>query len=131
MAKFTGKNIEFKDGQKATFGDADDSSIFWSGDNSELTITTVVSGVDPTAPGHLTTKFYVDTALATISGGGSNEFTGLTDTPSDYTNSAGYVVSVNSSEDGLEFTSPGSYNIDGGFANSVYGGVPALDGGAA
>jgi hypothetical protein len=59
MAKFTGKNIEFRSGQKAIFGDNDDSSILWNDVNSELTINTVVSGVDPTDPGHLVTKRYV------------------------------------------------------------------------
>jgi hypothetical protein len=130
MAKFSGKNIEFKDDQKAIFGSADDSSIYWNNDNAELTITTVVSGVEPTAPWHLTPRFYVDDALATISGG-VGTFIDLTDTPADYTSSAGYVVAVNSAEDGVEFVAPGSYNIDGGFANSVYGGVPAMDGGSA
>lgn len=128
MAKFSGKNIEFKDNQRAIFGSDDDSYIEWDEAQNQLMISTVVSGVDPTAPGHLVTKRYVDT---TSSGGGSQTFIGLLDTPSDYTGNAGYVVAVNSSEDGVEFTSPGSYNIDGGFANSVYGGIPSLDGGSA
>lgn len=67
MAKFSGKNIEFKDNQRAIFGDGDDSAIYWDGD--QLTITTVVSGVDPTEEGHLVTKRYIDEELATISGG--------------------------------------------------------------
>ena len=67
MAKFTGKNIEFKDLQKAIFGSEDDSAIYWDGD--QLVITTVASGVDPTAEGHLVTKRYIDNEIATISGG--------------------------------------------------------------
>lgn len=69
MAKFTLKNIEFKDWQKAIFGDSDDSNIHWNPDNAELTITTVVSGVDPTDPGHLVTRRYLEDELATVSGG--------------------------------------------------------------
>ena len=130
MAKFSGKNIEFRDGQKAVFGDNDDSSISWDENNAELTIDTVVSGVDPTEQGHLVTKRYAD--QLTVSGGsGASSFIELTDTPSDYSSSANYVVAVNGLEDGLEFVQPGSYNVDGGFANSVYGGVPSLDGGQA
>jgi hypothetical protein len=68
MAKFSGKNIEFKDGQKAIFGTDDDSAIYWDNSADHLVFTTVVSGVDPTAPGHLTPRFYVDNAVATISG---------------------------------------------------------------
>jgi len=60
MAKFTTKNIEFKDWQKAIFGSGDESDIHWNPDNTELTITTVVSGVDPVEPGHLVTKKYID-----------------------------------------------------------------------
>lgn len=39
-------------------------------------------------------------------GGGATAFTGLTDTPANYTSSAGKVVSVNSGATGLEFTTP-------------------------
>ena len=62
---------------------------------------------------------------------GSQTFIGLSDTPSTYAGSAGYVAAVNALENAIEFIAPGSYNIDGGFANSVYGGIPALDGGNA
>jgi hypothetical protein len=127
MAKFSGKNIEFKDGQKAVFGNNDDSSIYW--DSDQLVITTVASGVDPILDGHLVTKRYLD-QVVNVSGT-VGTFLDLTDTPSNYTNYAGYVVTVNSVEGGLEFTMPGSYNVDGGFANSVYGGVPGMDGGDA
>jgi len=69
MAKFTSKNIEFKDWQQAIFGTNDDSNIHWNPDNAELTITTVVSGVDPADPGHLVTRRYLEDELATVSGG--------------------------------------------------------------
>lgn len=69
MAKFSGKNIEFKDDQKAIFGDDDDSAIYWDGVDDELIVTTVLSGIDPIDPGHLVTKRYVDsiTASGTVS----------------------------------------------------------------
>ena len=77
MAKFTGKNIEFKDGQKAIFGDSDDSYIAWDGSAAELIISTVVSGVDPTNAGHLTTKQYVDVAITTATGSLTQDHTEL------------------------------------------------------
>lgn len=78
MAKFSSKNVEFKDNQKAIFGTEDDSAIYWNNNNAELTITTVVSGVDPTADGHLVTKRYIDNELATVSGGIVQDHGGLT-----------------------------------------------------
>jgi hypothetical protein len=47
---------------------------------------------------------------ATISGGGSSTFIGLTDTPSSYTGYAGYLVAVKTTADGVEFVNV----IDGG-----------------
>lgn len=47
--------------------------------------------------------------IDTVSGGGgTTEFTDLTDTPSSYTGQAGKVVAVKSTEDGLEFTTVAS-----------------------
>lgn len=86
-----------------------------------------VSGVTPIEPYHLSTKFYVDSV--TVSG--ANSFVGLNDTPSSYTGKAGYVLIVSSVENSVEFAAPGSFNIDGGYANTVYGGTPAIDGGNA
>jgi len=63
LARFVAKNIEFKDGQRAIFGSDDDSYIMWSNPDQELQISTVVSGVQPTKPGHLTPKWYVDQAV--------------------------------------------------------------------
>lgn len=68
MAKFTSKNIEFKDWQKAIFGSNDESNIHWNPDNAELTISTVVSGIDPTDPGHLITRRYMEDYVTTVSG---------------------------------------------------------------
>ena len=44
--------------------------------------------------------------VAISGGGGATAFTGLTDTPANYTASAGKAVSVNSGATGLEFTDP-------------------------
>lgn len=72
---------------------------------------------------------YVDTQVAAASG--TTTFTGLTDTPANYTSSAGKVVAVNSGETALEFVAAGATNLDGGYADSTYGGTTALDGGDA
>lgn len=125
MAKFTSKNVEFKDGQKAIFGDTDDSSIYWDDNHSELVISTVVRGINPTEEGHLVTKRYVDNI--TTSGVSTKSFTDLIDTPSSYSNKAGYIVTVNQSANALEFIPPAAYNMDGGFASNIYGGN--IDGG--
>jgi hypothetical protein len=127
MAKFSNSSIELKDSERLIFGTDDDSFIEWDESGNQLEISTVVSGVDPTQDWHLTTKQYVDNLVVS----GSNTFIALTDTPTTYSGYAGYVVAVNSGENAVEFVAPGSYNVDGGFANSVYGGIPALDGGNA
>lgn len=59
MAKFTLKNIEFKDGQQAIFGSNDNAAIYWDGSDNQLKVTTTLSGVDPTEDYHLTTKGYM------------------------------------------------------------------------
>jgi hypothetical protein len=79
MAKFTTKNIEFKDGQKAIFGTDDDSYIMWDESGKQLIISTVVSGVYPTEPGHLTPMFYVDAAISGAAPGNHGQLTGLED----------------------------------------------------
>jgi hypothetical protein len=126
MAKFQGKNILFKDTQRAIFGDNNDAFIEWDEVGNQLEISTVISGVYPIEDHHLTTKYYVDSVIS-----GSETFISLNDTPATYSGSVGYVVSVNELGTGLEFVAPGSFNVDGGRADSVYGGVPALDAGNA
>ena len=97
MAKFSGKNIEFKSGQKAIFGDNDDSSIYWDENGVQLAITTVASGVGPVEDYHLATKMYVDEVFdPTISGGIGNvlfgsEFVFDIDEQESSTNSTTYV----------------------------------------
>ena len=73
MAKFSGKNIEFKDGQKAIFGTDDDSAIYWDAAAGHLVFTTVVSGVDPTAEGHLITRRYLEDVLTGTTESGTGQ----------------------------------------------------------
>jgi len=106
MAKFSGKNIEFRTGQKAIFGDGDDSSIYWDDNTTSLVITTTASGVDPIDPGHLVTKRYLEDFVdTTISG--VDDFLDLDDTPTTYSGAEGKYLKVVSSA--VEFT-----NIDHG-----------------
>jgi DUF4097 and DUF4098 domain-containing protein YvlB len=66
MAKFKQQNVKLKDNKRIYFGDSDDSSMYWDG--SELLVTTTISGITPSTDGHLTTKWYVDDSIATLSG---------------------------------------------------------------
>lgn len=66
MAKFVNKNLRLKDNQYVTFGDGLDVD-FWF-DSSEFRVNSTISGVDPTQDYHLTTRFYVDEAIATATG---------------------------------------------------------------
>jgi hypothetical protein len=68
MAKFTNKDLRLEDGQKITWGDALDASIWWDGVANQLNVDTTISGVLPIEIYHLATKEYVDDALSTISG---------------------------------------------------------------
>lgn len=63
-------------------------------------------------------KAYVDSVA-----GGSSTFIGLTDTPSSYTSSGGFMVMVNSTPNGLEFVDPSTYGLSN-FDNDIgLGGV--------
>ena len=54
--------------------------------------------------------------------GGTNKFTGLTDTPANYNSAGGKVVTVNSSEDGLEFTTASTIGTDNYVDGVSFGG---------
>jgi len=127
VAKFSQNSIELKDDERIVFGTGDNAYMEWDQDNNQMMISTVVSGVMPTQPYHLTPRFYVDQVVSS----GVGTFIALTDTPTTYSGYAGYVVAVTDAEDAVEFIQPGSFNVDGGFANSIYGGVPLIDGGGA
>jgi len=68
-----------------------------------------VSGIDPTASYHLTTKFYVDDQIGTLSGS-LNEFLEMIDTPDSYYGYENAFVTVTSGADGLEFTTISGLN---------------------
>jgi hypothetical protein len=101
MARFKNKDIFFQDYDMAIFGTEYDSTLFWDGVNEDLRLTTVISGVYPFEPGHLTTKEYVDL-------GDIDTFLELTDTPTTYSGYADYLVTVNPTETGLMFSDVGS-----------------------
>jgi hypothetical protein len=126
MARIKNKDLYLNEGDKIYLGTNKESSVGYK--NGDLFLDHTISGVDPLYPGHLVTKRYVD--AITISGGvnsGVNSLIELIDTPITYSNKSGYLVTVNQAENALEFTSPGLYNMDGGFASSIYGGN--VDGG--
>ena len=93
----------------------------------------------PSGDYHPATKKYVDDS----SGGGASTFTGLTDTPGDYTGEQGKFTRVNSTENGIEFVSvspgsgaddftelgdtPSSYTDQGGKVVAVNSGETALE----
>ncbi|MBI5467881.1 MAG: hypothetical protein HY891_02005 [Deltaproteobacteria bacterium] len=63
----------------------------------------------------------------TIGGAGASTFLVLTDTPADYTGSAGKVTRVNAGGTALIFDNYG--DIDGGAFNEVYTYTANIDGG--
>jgi len=67
MAKFVNKDLRLKDNQKVTWGDGLDANMWF--DSAEFRLDSTISGVDPTQDYHLTTKYYVDEAITSISGG--------------------------------------------------------------
>lgn len=81
MAKFSQKDIFFKDDDRAVFGTGQDSKLFWDGTANELRLSTTISGVDPTNNNHLITKGYLfevltGQALGTGEGSGFNTIFG-------------------------------------------------------
>jgi hypothetical protein len=78
MAKFTNKDLRLKDGQKVTWGTDLDANMWYDGSADQLRVDTTISGVDPTEDYHLTTKQYVDTGIATLSGSMVLDHGGLT-----------------------------------------------------
>jgi len=75
MVRIRTNDIFITDDDKIIFGDHFDSEIFWDSSvvhpttSGDLRLTTTISGVDPTEDYHLTTKWYVDDQIATLSGG--------------------------------------------------------------
>ena len=69
MARFSRKDIFFKDNDMAVFGTDQDSRLYWDDSKNELTLTSTISGVDPTQGYHLATKDYVDTTITGVVSG--------------------------------------------------------------
>jgi len=69
-----------------------------------------VSGINPTASYHLTTKFYVDGEIDTLSGTIPYDFLSLNDTPASYAGYGNSFVTVTSGADGLQFTTISGLN---------------------
>jgi hypothetical protein len=78
MAKFTNKDLRLKDGQKVTWGTDLDANMWYDGTADQLRVDTTISGVDPTESYHLTTRWYVDSEIATTSGSLQDQLDGLT-----------------------------------------------------
>jgi hypothetical protein len=109
MAKITAKNIELKDDEKVIFGTDDDAFIEWDETGNQLEVSTVVSGVTPTQNHHLTTKYYVDTAVSGVTTiFGSNYFVAEDVTQTDTTNTS-YVRKLRLTASGAQ---AGNYRID-------------------
>lgn len=68
MAKFTNKDLRLKDGEKVTLGTDLDANLWYDGVANQLAVDVTVSGVNPTQDYHLTTKWYVDDEINTLSG---------------------------------------------------------------
>ena len=77
MAKFTNKDLRLKDGQKVTWGTDLDANMWYDGTADELRVDVTISGVDPTQDYQLTTKLYVDGAVATASGSLQDQIDGI------------------------------------------------------
>jgi hypothetical protein len=109
MAKITSKNIELKDDEKVIFGTDDDAYVEWDQNANQLVISTVVSGVTPTQSSHLTTKYYVDTAMSGVQTiFGSNYFVAEDATQTD-TTSTSYALKLRLTASGMQ---AGNYRID-------------------
>jgi hypothetical protein len=95
---------------KDIFGIGESNDTIYIGDTTvDNTTPTIARGawdfqgtakvLEPTEDMHIATKKYVDDH----SGGGSGTFTGLSDTPADYSNAEGHYVKVKNDGTGLEF----------------------------
>lgn len=126
MAKFSAKDIFFKDDDMAVFGTDQDSKLYWDGSANQLRLSTTISGVTPTQDYHLTTRQYVDELFSSASGIVSNDFlfihdstggtetvSGWTDVPFDVVNkqTAAFSFTVSGSE--VTINVAGTYVVTG------------------
>ena len=68
MAKFKSGDLRLKGGNKVSFNLALDSNLWWDDTAHELRLDTTISGVNPIQDYQLTTKWYVDDEIGTLSG---------------------------------------------------------------
>lgn len=92
MARIKAKDLFLKDDDQVYFGDNQEAAL-WYKDN-ELRLDHTISGTKATQGYHLVRKDQLP-----------DEFLDLVDTPATYSGHAGKVVSVNSAENALEFSS--------------------------
>ena len=78
MARIKGKDLYLNDDDQIYFGDDHEAAMWFIGDDLYLDHT--ISGVDPSQPGHLVTKRYLENYVNTISGVTDHgDLTGLED----------------------------------------------------
>jgi len=110
MAKFKDLSLDLETGEHIDFDDAD--TIKMGFDGGELYINSTVSGIRAALPHQMvrydqltessgTLQDQIDDLVIDIES--QDEFIELIDTPTTYSGYGDYVVSVNSTEDGLEF----------------------------
>lgn len=68
MVRIRTDDIFITDDDKIIFGDDLDAEILWDNSMEDLRLTSTISGVDPTQPYHLTTRWYVDTSVSGVEG---------------------------------------------------------------
>ena len=80
MARIKGKDLYLKNDDQIYFGNNSEAALWY--DNGDLLLNHTVSGIDPTAPGHLVTKRYLEDYVSTASGSGVSDhglLSGLSD----------------------------------------------------
>lgn len=135
MAKFIGctGDLVLRDGEKITFGDGNDSNMWFDG--AELRLDTTISGVDPTQDYHLATKYYVDGEISTVAGSIITDHGGLTGLGDDdhtqyilVDGSRGFTSTVSGVDPIMDYDLATKYYIDAQIA-TLSGGIVLDHGG--
>jgi len=150
MARFRAENLVLRDDQKVRFGvgnnNVADSELWWDSSaphpttSGDLRLSSTISGVDPIYSYHLTTKWYVDTALSgsdehnellNIQGGIADEYYHLTNTQHLSLTSSGGIGDASSEHhhDSLYVTHSGITTISGDIIDQIitdHGGLTGL-----
>jgi len=118
MAKFKDLSLDLETGEHIDFDDAD--TIMMGYDGAELYINSTISGVRAAQPYHMVRYDQLTESSGTLQDQiddinidieNQNEFIELIDTPTTYSGYSNYIVNVNSSATGLEFTDFGEFNL--------------------